>query len=185
MSTTDPSTLTTFSPLQRALHWLMAAGILTMLFVGVGMVSTVTPKYLPLVSFHKTLGILLLVLVAVRLAVRFTKGAPPLPAGMPAPMKLAAHLSHYLLYALMIAMPLIGWAMLSAGGYPIVLLGGIQLPPIVPAGDELHARLWNAHRYLAFLFFAVVLMHLAAALFHGLVRRDGVFTSMAALTRRR
>lgn len=170
---------TTFSPLQRALHWLMAAGILTMLFVGVGMVSTVTPKYLPLVSFHKTLGIALLVLVAIRLVVRLLRGAPPLPAGMPAPMKLAAHLSHYLLYALMIAMPLIGWAMLSAGSYPIVLLGGIQLPPIVAPSDELHALLWNAHRYLALLFFAVVLMHLAAALFHGLVRRDGVFSSMA------
>ncbi len=56
----------------------MAAGILTMLFVGVGMVSTVTPKYLPLVSFHKTLGIALLVLVAVRLLVRLRRGAPPL-----------------------------------------------------------------------------------------------------------
>jgi cytochrome b561 len=93
-------------------------------------------------------------------------------------MKLAAHLSHVGLYALMIGMPLIGWAMLSAAAYPIVLYGGIRLPPILPQSDTLHALLWSAHYYLAFAFFALVLMHLAAALFHGLVRRDGVLETM-------
>ena len=93
-------------------------------------------------------------------------------------MKLAAHLSHYALYALMIALPLIGWAMLSAGGYPVVLWGGYSLPPIAPQSDRLHTLLWHAHVYLALLFFAVILMHVGAALFHALVRRDGVFEAM-------
>jgi cytochrome b561 len=79
----------------------------------------------------------------------------------------------------MIAMPLIGWAMLSAAAYPVVLYGGVRLPPILPQSDRLHTLLWNAHFYLAFLFFALILMHLAAALFHALVRRDGVFETMA------
>ena len=91
---------------------------------------------------------------------------------------------HYALYILMIAMPLIGWAMLSAAAYPIVLYGGVRLPAILPQSDSLHTALWNAHFYLAFVFFALILMHVAAALFHALVRRDGVFDSIGpALTR--
>jgi cytochrome b561 len=159
----------------------MAVCILAMLFIGVGMVSTIMPKYVPLLATHKTLGIVILVLALVRLAVRVRYGAPPLPADLPEPMKLAAHLSHYTFYVLMIGMPLIGWAMLSAGAYPVVLLGNVRLPAIVPQSDTLHTLLWNAHVCLAFAFFALILVHLAAALFHALVRRDTVFESMATV----
>jgi cytochrome b561 len=168
-----------FTPFQRLLHWLMAICILSMLFIGVGMVSTIMPKYLPLVAIHKPLGIAILVLALIRLGVRLRYGAPALPADLPEPMKLAAYLSHYALYALMIGLPLIGWAMLSAAEYPIVLYGGLHLTPILPQSDTLHALLWDAHFYLAFAFFALILMHVAAALFHALVRHDGVFESMA------
>ncbi len=167
-----------FSAVQRLLHWLMAIGILAMLFIGVGMVSTIGRQYVPLLIAHKTLGIAILVLALVRLLVRFVSGAPALPADLPEPMRLAAHLSHVALYALMIGMPLIGWAMMSAAAYPIVLFGGIRLPPILPQSASLHTILWSAHFYLAFAFFALVMVHLAAALFHGLVRRDGVLQTM-------
>ena len=167
-----------FTPLQRTLHWVMAVCILAMLFIGVGMVSTVASEYLTLVNIHKPLGILILILALIRLVVRLRYGAPPLPLDLPEPMKLAAYLSHYALYALMIAMPLIGWAMLSAAAYPVVLFGNVWLPSILPLSDSLHTLLWNAHFYLAFLFFALILMHLAAALFHALIRRDGVFDAM-------
>jgi cytochrome b561 len=168
-----------FTPLQRLLHWLMAVCILSMLFIGVGMVSTVKPKYLTLVSIHKPLGIAILVLALIRLAVRLRYGAPSLPADLPEPMKLAAQLSHYVLYVVMIAMPLIGWGMLSAAAYPVVLFGGVHLPAILPQSDSLHTLLWDAHFYIAFVFFALVLLHISAALFHALVRRDGVFEAMA------
>jgi cytochrome b561 len=167
-----------FTALQRTLHWLMAAAILTMLFIGVAMVSTLQPRYSTLVSIHKPLGISILVLALLRLGLRFWRGAPPLPADLSFSQAAAAKASHVLLYALMIAMPLIGWSMLSAGGYPIVLYGPIHLPQIMPHNDTLHALLWSAHRWLAFLFFTTILLHLAAALFHGLVRQDGVFSSM-------
>jgi cytochrome b561 len=173
-----------FNPLQRALHWLMAVCILAMLFIGVGMVSTVMPKYLTLVSIHKPLGIAILVLALIRLAVRLMYGAPPLPADLPEPVKLAAVLSHYAFYALMIGLPLIGWGMLSAAAYPVVLFGGVHLPPILPQSDSLHALLWDAHFYLAFAFFALILVHVAAALFHALIRRDGVFEAMAPVPTR-
>jgi cytochrome b561 len=171
-----------FTPLQRLLHWVMALCILAMLFIGVGMVSTVMPKYLTLVSIHKPLGIAILVLAVIRLVVRLRYGAPALPADLPEPMKLAAALSHVAFYLLMIAMPLIGWAMLSAAAYPIVLFPGVNLPAILPQSDRLHALLWDAHFYLAFAFFALILLHVAAALFHALVRRDRVFEAMASVS---
>jgi cytochrome b561 len=102
---------------------------------------------------------------------------------MPAAMKLAAYLSHVIFYMLMIALPLLGWGMLSAADYPVVV-AGIQLPPIMPHANWLHALLWNAHRFLALCFFALILVHLAAALFHALVRRDGVFQAMSPWTGR-
>ncbi|CAN5825997.1 cytochrome b [soil metagenome] len=181
---TNPATRTghlRFTLLQRLLHWVMAICLLAMLFIGVGMVSTIMPKYLELVAIHKSLGIAILVLALIRLGVRLRYGTPALPVDMPAPMKLAAHLSHYAFYAVMIAMPLIGWGMLSASRYPIVVFGGLHLPSILPQSDGLRTLLWNAHFYLAFLFFALILLHVAAALFHALVRRDGVFEAMASV----
>ena len=107
-----PSHFHHFRPVQRLLHWLMAICIVAMLFIGVGMVSTVMPKYVPLLSTHKTLGITILLLALIRLGVRARFGTPPLPEDLPQPMKLAAILSHYALYALMIGMPVIGWAII-------------------------------------------------------------------------
>jgi cytochrome b561 len=168
-----------FAVPQRLLHWLMALCILSMLFIGVGMVSTAAPKYLTLVQIHKPLGIAILVLALIRLALRIYYGSPSLPTDLPEPMKLAAYSSQVILYALMIAMPLIGWGMLSAAAYPVVLFGSLHLPPILPQSASLHTLLWHAHYYLAFAFFAIILLHVAAILFHKLIRRDGVFETMA------
>jgi cytochrome b561 len=168
-----------FATPQRLLHWVMALCILSMLFIGVGMVATVSSKYLTLVQIHKPVGIAILVLALIRLTLRLYYGAPALPADLPVPVKLAAKLSHYCFYALMIGMPLIGWAMLSAEAYPVVLFGRLHLPPMVSASPYLHTLLWRTHYCLAFAFFALILMHVAAALFHRLVRHDGVFEAMA------
>lgn len=167
-----------FSPLARLLHWLMAVMILTMLFIGVGMVATVSEWHSRLLRIHRPLGIAILVLGLVRLAVRARRQPPPLPADLPAPQKLAAHASHWLLYGLMIALPLIGWAMLSAGGYPVMLGTAVHLPPILPANPLAFAILRHLHTWLALLLFLTFLAHLAAALYHGLIRRDGVLSSM-------
>ena len=169
-----------FTLLQRMLHWLMAAMVLAMLFIGVGMVSTLRPKFLTLISIHRPLGIAILALALFRLGVRLRCGAPPLPANLPRWQAISAKASHYLLYGLLIAMPLIGWSMLSAGGYPIILYGPIHLPKIMPHNDTLYAFLRSAHTVLAYLFFATVLGHVGGALFHALIRRDGVFQSMAS-----
>jgi len=161
----------------RILHWIMAVLILAMLFIGVAMVSSLS-DYHRLVSIHKPIGILILVLAALRLVNRLIFPPPPLPSGMPVPLRVAAEASHWLLYALMFAQPLVGWAMLSAAGYPIALIGAFHLPPIVPHDMALYAFLRPLHSVLAFALFATFLLHFAAALTHALIFRDGVFKSM-------
>ena len=161
----------------RILHWIMAVLILAMLFIGVAMVSSLS-DYHRLVSIHRPIGILILVLAAVRLVNRLIFPPPPLPSGMPAPLRVAAEASHWLLYALMFVQPLVGWAMLSAAGYPIALIGAFHLPPIVPHDMTLYAFLRPLHSVLAFALFATFLLHLAAALTHAVIFRDGVFKSM-------
>lgn len=167
-----------FSPLARLLHWLMALMVIAMLFIGAGMVASVSERHEWLLNLHKPLGIAILVLVIVRLIVRFSSRTPGLPADLPAWQALAAKLSHVLLYALMLAMPLIGWAMISAAGDPVMISSSIRLPSIVAAHAETFAFLRKAHRYLAYLFFLTILAHLAAALFHAWIRRDEVLDSM-------
>lgn len=169
---------THFNVVARTLHWLMAAMIVTMLFVGVAMVSSLTLRP-ALVDLHRPLGIAILLLVIVRLLNRLASPPPPLPADLPSLQRFAAKASHGLLYALMITMPLIGWSMLSAGGYPVVMFGALHLPAIAPHDPALYAVLRGAHTWLALLLSATVVLHLAAALFHAWVRRDGVFSSMA------
>jgi cytochrome b561 len=162
----------------RILHWLMAAMILAMLLIGAGMISTTTSRYPELLAWHRPIGLTILILVLIRLAVRLTHRPPPLPADLPAIQVAAAKGSHYLLYALMIGMPLIGWAMQSAGGYPVVVWKGFTMFPILPHDIVIYGWLRLAHGVLAYAFFLLILGHLGAALFHALVRRDGVFDSM-------
>lgn len=167
-----------FAPLARLLHWLMALMIIAMLFIGAGMAASVSERHEWLLNLHKPLGIAILLLVVVRLFVRFSTRQPPLPADLPAVQVLAAKLSHVLLYALIFTLPIVGWAMISAAGDPVMLSSSLQLPSILPANPTTFAFLRKAHMYLAYLLFFTVLLHLAAALFHGWIRRDGVLQSM-------
>jgi cytochrome b561 len=113
------------------------------------------------------------------------RGAPPLPPDLPPIQAIGAKFSHVVLYVLLIAMPLIGWGMLSAGGYPVLLFGSFHLPKILPQDDHLYAVLRMAHTLLAYLFFATILLHIAAALFHALIRRDSVLRSITGLSHAR
>ena len=172
-----------FPAASRWLHWSMAVMIVTMLFIGIGMAATVSRRYEILVSIHRPLGIAILLLALVRLINRLVNPPPPLPPSVPTLQRIAAVGSHYLLYALMLILPLVGWAMLSAAPYPIVFWGGLHLPPIVPQDPLTYAWLRRLHTALALLLFATILLHFGAALFHALIRRDGVFESMASWRR--
>ncbi|WP_426235291.1 cytochrome b [Pseudomonas sp. TWP3-2] len=169
---------THFALFARLLHWLMALMIIAMLFIGAGMVASVSARHEWLINLHKPLGIAILALVIVRLLVRLSTRQPPLPDDLPGWQVMAAKASHVLLYALMLILPLLGWAMISAAGDPVMLGSSLQLPSILPADAQVFALLRKAHGYLAYLLFLTVLLHLAAALFHGWVRRDEVLDSM-------
>lgn len=168
----------------RVLHWLMAAMIIAMLFIGAGMVSTASQAYPALLAWHRPIGLAILLLALARLIIRLTHRSPPLPGDLPPLQVAAAKGSHYALYALMVAMPLVGWAMLSAAGTPVQLWGGTVLPPILPHDVRVFGALRWIHGLLGYSFFLLILGHLGAALFHGLIRRDGVLGSMASFGRR-
>lgn len=162
----------------RLLHWLMAALLLAMLLVGAGMVSTVSDWHRVLEAVHRPLGAIIWLLVLLRLAVRLRNPPPPLPADLHPLQRFAAKASHWLLYGLIFALPLVGWAMLSAGGFPVMLGERVQLPAILPTDIATFAFLRVLHRWLAYTLMATILVHVAAALHHACVRRDRVLQSM-------
>jgi cytochrome b561 len=169
---------TQFAGSMRFLHWLVAAIVLTMLCIGVAMIARLG-DYHALVSLHRPLGILLLIVVAIRLVNRLFHRLPDFPATMSEGEKRVAHWSEALLYTLLFAMPLIGWGMLSAARYPITMFGSVHLFPILPHNVMLYAVLRKTHTYLAYLLFFAFLAHFGAVLFHSVVLRDGLFSRMA------
>ena len=173
-STNSP---TQFALLSRILHWLMAACLLAMLFIGVSMVVSLGDYHM-LLGIHRPLGILILLLAVLRLVTRLSTRIPDFPAAMPQQERFVAKASERLLYALFFALPLVGWAMLSAGHYPIVMFGAVHLPPILPARPELYAPLRETHTILAYLLFLTFLAHMGAVLFHTLILRDGLLDRM-------
>lgn len=167
-----------FTVLMRFFHWLTAAMVLTMLGIGVAMVASLG-DYHWLVSIHRPLGIAILIVVVIRFVNRQFSTLPPYPPTMSAQERVIAHLSEILLYTLLFVQPLVGWAMLSAARYPIVMWGSLHLFPILPHSVMLYAALRKAHTILAYLLFLAFIAHFGAVLFHTLVVRDRLFSRMA------
>lgn len=162
----------------RWLHWSMAAMVLAMLFIGVGMVASLELRPW-LIDLHRPLGLLVLALAVVRLWHRRRNPPPPLPDSVSAPQAAAARAAHVVFYVLLFAMPLLGWAMSSAGGTLVTLPGGWVLPSLAPQDPALYSWLRGAHGVFGYALFGLVLVHMAAALHHAWVRRDGVFEAMS------
>jgi cytochrome b561 len=162
----------------RVLHWLMAVAILSTAFIGFTMVTSLR-DYHGLLAVHRPLGIAIFLLAIVRLVNRQVTPLPPFLATMSLRERRLASAGERSLYALMIAVPLVGWAMLSAGSFPIVLVGSIHLPPILPPSPPLYAALRSAHTVLACALVALFLGHLSAVLFHVLIVRDRILSRMS------
>lgn len=167
-----------FKGSMRFLHWLMAALVLAMLGIGVAMVASLA-DYHWLVTIHRPLGISILILVVIRWLNRMFSALPPFPATMSARERSAAHASEVLLYTLLFVQPLVGWAMLSAAGYPIVMFGSVHLFPILPHSVTVYAALRKAHTWLAYLLLLAFIGHFGAVLFHTLIVRDRLLERMA------
>jgi cytochrome b561 len=171
---TDTGQFTLFS---RLLHWTMAAMILAMLFIGVAMVASLADYHL-LVSIHRPLGIAILILVIIRYVNRRLNPPPQFLASMRPEERVAATISEMMMYAMMFALPLIGWGMLSAARYPVVVYGPLHLPPILPHSPMLYTVLRKTHTIVAYLFFATFIAHFSAVLFHTLIMRDHLIDRM-------
>jgi cytochrome b561 len=167
-----------FTLVSRLLHWSMAAMVIAQLLIGVTMVASLS--YYPLLlAIHRPLGVAILVFAVVRLFNRLTHRPPPFLATMGPLERRVATWSEYLLYALLLTQPLVGWAMLSAARFPVVLFGPVLLPGIAPHNITLYAILRFCHSLLALLLFLTFTAHMCAVLFHTLVLRDRLIDRMA------
>lgn len=161
-----------------ALHWLLALLIAGNFALGVYMRELpFSMTRLKLYNGHKWVGITILALSALRLLWRLTH-RPPADLPMPAWQRRAAHAAHAALYLLFFAVPLMGWAYSSAAGFPVVLFGVLPLPDFVAPDRALSETLKPLHGQLAFALAAVVALHVAAALKHRYIDRDGLLRRM-------
>jgi cytochrome b561 len=137
-----------------------------------------SPRKLDLFVWHKSLGILLLVLVVLRLAWRLVNPTPTLPAGLPIWEQVGARLSHGLLYLLLFAMPISGWVISSASKVPFKVFWLWSLPALTAPDKALSASAKLVHLGLFWVLGAVLLMHIAAALRHHFLLRNAVLVRM-------
>ncbi|KFZ29471.1 cytochrome B561 [Pseudidiomarina atlantica] len=172
-----------FSRAARWLHWSMALLLLSLLFAGLTMVRALEPWQLTLLQLHKSFGLVALVLVLIRLWVRMRTQAPALPADLAAWQRVSARLSHIGLYACMLAMPVSGYLMQNAAGRPLEVFGVLTLPALLEVDLAVYGMLREVHGWVALAFIVLILVHVAAALQHGLIRRDGVLQTMTGRRR--
>ena len=167
-----------YTTIAIALHWLIALMILISLAVGLYMTSLkFSPEKLQLYNWHKWAGVTIFLLVLVRIVWRLSHAAPPMPP-LPAWQRHAASASHYLLYALMIVIPLSGWLMSSAKGFQTVYFGVMPLPDLIDKNKAIGDSLQWIHRSLNFTMIAIIVLHAAAALKHHFIDRDDVLQRM-------
>lgn len=165
-----------YSGLSRLFHWGVALLIFGMIPAGVIMVQEGLPRSLQntLFIFHKNVGVIVLGLMLARLAWRFLRPPPALPVTIPAWQRWAAGVSHTALYVLAIAVPVAGYVRVRAGGFPIEWLDAMGAPTLVPKSEALAEAAKAAHYYGGLLLAAVIAVHIGAALYHGLIRKDGI-----------
>jgi cytochrome b561 len=169
-----------------ALHWLTALLIFITFPLGVIMHEMpLSPFKLQLVSYHKWIGVTILLLTVARLAWRAGHVPPPLPETIPLWQQRAAHGLHLLLYLLLLGIPVSGWLMSSAKGVPVVYLGLVQLPDLVGKDKALGELLTELHESFNFLLLGAVLAHAGAALKHHIINRDDVLVRMLPFLRRK
>lgn len=170
----------------KSLHWI------TFLLIGViiplGFIMTeppLTPDKFTLYKWHKTLGALVLLLASIRLGWRLINPPPPLPRDTLWYERIGAHGVHFLLYTCLFVMPLSGWLMTSASGFPNILLGDIQLAPLIDKDEDLYNLFRDVHHTTATVLLVLVGTHVSAAFFHYFIRRDEILGRMIPFLNRR
>ncbi|HEY2032081.1 MAG TPA: cytochrome b [Rhizomicrobium sp.] len=178
-----------YGTVAMTLHWLIAALILTNLYLGLSFddYPKGDPALFQVLQIHKSIGLTVLMLSVLRLVWRLVNPVPPLPAGMNPVLKFAAHASHFLLYFLIIAIPLSGWALASTSrlGFATKYFGLFNWPSIgfianmpLDQKNPLRHDFGAIHMYLAWSAIVLIVIHVSAALWHQFFRRDDVLKRM-------
>lgn len=168
-----------YGPMAKLFHWLVAA-----LLVAQYAVAWTMPGIRPgtanagLVAAHLSLGTAILAVVIARLLWRETHAVPAAPSDLAWPMRMLSRLTHYGLYALLLVLPVLGWISASARGFAVSLAGVLPLPALSGVDHALAARTGGLHGTLALALLGLVGLHVGGALYHGVVRRDGVLGRM-------
>jgi cytochrome b561 len=173
-----------YGTVAKLLHWLIVALVLAQFALGWTMPDL--PRGRPaegLVSLHLSVGATILLVMVARLAWRLVHGAPPSIVAVVWQRRLACT-AHTLLYALLIAVPLAGWAWASAKGWSVSLFGTLELPALVPADWPYRRLAAGLHRNGGWAILALVGLHVLAALRHHVLLRDDVLRRMLPLPRR-
>lgn len=171
-----------YSLAARRLHWIVAVFVVCQIPLGLYMVARGQATNFDaatgsLYGLHKLLGFTVLWFIVLRVLVRLRRGAPPPVATLTPFERIASLTVHYALYVLLLAVPLLGWAGVSA--YPALdIFGLFNLPAILPPDEPLANRIFGIHGLLALLLGAVALLHIAAALRHRFLKHDGVMRRM-------
>ncbi len=174
-----------YTPTAKTLHWLIALFIFVLFPLGWVMGDFSGVQKFQAYNFHKSLGITVLALLVLRIIWRLFNPVPELPASMPERQKKAAHALHYLLYLTIFAVTLAGWAVISTSSRPSVLFQLTSFPQLpwlsdLAAADKkaYHHLFEEVHEFLGWALLVLVVVHIAGALYHGIVLKDGVFSSM-------
>lgn len=176
---TIPRELARYGATAQLAHWLTALLLLAVFALGFYMVDLkLSPTKLKLFAYHKWIGVSIFMLILLRMAWRRRHPPPPLPATMPDWAQRTAEITHRLLYLLVVLVPLSGWLMSSAKGFQTVLFGMLPIPDLLSKDAALGAALESTHWTLNKMLLGLVALHVAAALKHAIVDRDGVLQRM-------
>ena len=168
-----------FSAPAKLFHWLTVLLLAVQYAIG-WLMPDVHKDTQPvgLIGLHLSFGATIVLLVLVRLAWRFSHKPPAESSVLPRSMRLAASVTHWLLYVLLIALPLMGWANASARGWAVSLFHVVPLPALAATGSAFGHTLGDVHKLTAWVLLGLIGLHVAAALFHQFVIRDGTLSRM-------
>jgi cytochrome b561 len=168
-----------WGPVSQLLHWTVVVLILAMAYLGLTMTDLPNGPYkIRIYALHKSIGLTILGLVALRVLWRLYAGAPPPVPGTPRWQERIASATHFALNALLLAIPLSGWVVNSSAGFPLQWFGLVNLPKLVQRDHALHEAAEDVHSLLFWILVALVAMHAAAAIYHHLVQRDATLARM-------
>jgi cytochrome b561 len=175
----DPTNPQRYSSVARTFHWLIVALIIVQFAVAWTMPEIgrgTRPE--GLVGWHLSVGVVILLTALARLVWRATHVPPPAPRALAPALQIISRLTHALLYALLIALPLMGWINASARGWAVKVFGVLSLPQLVDSGSAFGRQMGDVHATTAVVFLTIIGLHVAGAAYHAIVLRDRTLQRM-------